>query len=124
MFWFFFPQIKGLVPTLKASAGAPSAAGSVCLATWPALHLCLTVKFVSTWACRSCSAAPTRWLSSVTSVRRTLRPVFGWVWSSGAQKEKMTALWADAVISAADLATGFWFGPAASPTEESTLPNC
>ncbi|CAF99026.1 unnamed protein product [Tetraodon nigroviridis] len=99
----------GVAPTRKASAGAPSAGAAR-----------LTVRSVSTWACRSCSAAPTRWPPSGTSEPPTSHRESGWVWSSGAQKGRTTALWADGAISAAERATACWSGPAASPTAAST----
>lgn len=125
----FFPLLplfnkKGVVPTLTGGAGTPSV---VVLAVFlearrgPAPHRAVTDRSVSTWACRSCSPAPTRWRSSVTWAQRTLPRASGWVSSSGAPKARMTAPWAAAVTSAVEQATACWCVPAASPTAESTV---
>lgn len=81
-----------VVPTLNAGAGAPAVVVSVSLVTRQGPHPGLMDRFVSMWACRSCSAAPMRWRSSVTWVRQTSPRVFGWVWSSEALKGRTMAL--------------------------------
>lgn len=76
----------------------------------------------STWACRSCSPAPTTWPPSATWAPRTSPRGSGWAWSCAAPRGRMTALWGGGATSAVGPGTGCWSGPAASPTGASTGP--
>ncbi|XP_029114233.1 CAP-Gly domain-containing linker protein 4 isoform X3 [Scleropages formosus] len=69
---------------------------------------------------RSSWAAPTRWRSSATWARPTLRRGSGWAWSCAAPRARTMAPSGGAATSAVGRATGSWCGPAGSPTGEST----
>lgn len=109
---------KGIISTFTDDAGAHSVGVvTVFLAMWPGPVPLppLMDRFISRLACRSCWTVPTRWHSSVTWELQTLLRAFGWAWSYGARKARMTALLGDAATSPAALTTACWSVPVESP---------